>query len=179
MTGPDEYESVLGLPLGPRPPNHYELLGLELFESNESVIAAAADRALRRGRGVGAGLRRSHPPGDLRDSARPDLPAQHRGQGRLRSRAKANRSRRSHRSSPSDRPSTPAHSTDVPATAAIRTVAHRLDRAGRPRPGKSRKFRVWFWAFTLIEGLCVLGLLLYLRPRTMTCRCPYVRSQPR
>ena len=43
MTGLDEYESVLGIPPGPRPPNHYELLGLELFESNPSVIAAAAD----------------------------------------------------------------------------------------------------------------------------------------
>ena len=42
MTGPDEYESVLGIPPGPRPPDHYALLGLRRFEANDRVIAAAA-----------------------------------------------------------------------------------------------------------------------------------------
>ncbi len=42
--GPDKYESVLGLPPGPRPPNHYELLGIALCEPSASQIATAAER---------------------------------------------------------------------------------------------------------------------------------------
>jgi hypothetical protein len=46
MTGPDVYQSVLGIPPGPRPPNYYELLGLELFETDPALIAAAFQRRL-------------------------------------------------------------------------------------------------------------------------------------
>ena len=46
MTGPDDYQSVLGIPPGPRPPNHYELLGLELFEADRERIMAAFQRRL-------------------------------------------------------------------------------------------------------------------------------------
>ena len=44
MTGPDDYESVLGIPPGPRPPNHYELLGIEQSEADRERIEAAYQR---------------------------------------------------------------------------------------------------------------------------------------
>jgi hypothetical protein len=37
----DLYTELLGIPEGPRPPNHYTLLGLALFESNREKIHAA------------------------------------------------------------------------------------------------------------------------------------------
>lgn len=42
----DPYLQWLGIRDPQRPPNHYRLLGLELFEANESVIANAADRQM-------------------------------------------------------------------------------------------------------------------------------------
>ena len=38
---PDLYTEVLGVPSGRRPPNHYELLGLNRFEADETKIHAA------------------------------------------------------------------------------------------------------------------------------------------
>ncbi|HTU24416.1 MAG TPA: hypothetical protein VMF30_03390, partial [Pirellulales bacterium] len=43
MSGRDPYEAVLNLAPGPRPPNHYVLLGLKQFETNQAAIVAAAD----------------------------------------------------------------------------------------------------------------------------------------
>src|SRR5882757_6144163 len=42
----DPYRKWLGIPLKDQPPNHYRLLGLELFESDLDVIEGAADRAM-------------------------------------------------------------------------------------------------------------------------------------
>lgn len=40
----DPYDALLGLPPGPRPPDHYQLLGLSRFESEPPIIAEAANR---------------------------------------------------------------------------------------------------------------------------------------
>lgn len=42
----DPYYEWLGIPPKDQPPNHYRLLGLEIFEENRNVIAAAADRQM-------------------------------------------------------------------------------------------------------------------------------------
>ncbi|RMG02630.1 MAG: hypothetical protein D6741_03415, partial [Planctomycetota bacterium] len=42
----DPYVQWLGIRDPERPPNHYRLLGLELFESDPEVIANAADRQM-------------------------------------------------------------------------------------------------------------------------------------
>jgi hypothetical protein len=42
----DPYYQWLGIPPKDQPPNHYRLLGLELFEENRTVIATAADRQM-------------------------------------------------------------------------------------------------------------------------------------
>jgi hypothetical protein len=42
----DPYLKWLGIRSAQRPPDHYRLLGLELFESDSDVIAAAADRQM-------------------------------------------------------------------------------------------------------------------------------------
>ncbi|QDU58953.1 hypothetical protein [Aeoliella mucimassa] len=45
-TGFDAYYKWLGIPAHEQPPNHYRLLGVELFEEDPDVIAAAADRQM-------------------------------------------------------------------------------------------------------------------------------------
>jgi hypothetical protein len=42
----DPYYTWLGIPPPQQPPNHYRLLGVELFESNPDVIERAADRCM-------------------------------------------------------------------------------------------------------------------------------------
>ena len=42
----DPYYKWLGIPPNEQPPNHYRLLGLQLFESNAEVIEAAANRQM-------------------------------------------------------------------------------------------------------------------------------------
>ncbi|MFO0816609.1 MAG: hypothetical protein U1A77_01630 [Pirellulales bacterium] len=42
----DPYHQWLGIPPREQPPNHYRLLGIDLFESNGDVIAYAADRQM-------------------------------------------------------------------------------------------------------------------------------------
>jgi hypothetical protein len=42
----DPYLSWLGIRAAERPPNHYRLLGIELFERDSDVIATAADRQM-------------------------------------------------------------------------------------------------------------------------------------
>ena len=42
----DPYHKWLGIPPGRRPPNHYEMLGIALFESDLDVISNAADRRM-------------------------------------------------------------------------------------------------------------------------------------
>lgn len=42
----DPYYHWLGIPPREQPPNHYRLLGIELFEPNEDVISFAADRQM-------------------------------------------------------------------------------------------------------------------------------------
>ncbi|MHC4398980.1 MAG: hypothetical protein ACYTG0_04800 [Planctomycetota bacterium] len=42
-TSPDVYTEWLGIPPGPRPPNHYLLLGIVLYESDFDMIRRAAD----------------------------------------------------------------------------------------------------------------------------------------
>lgn len=42
----DPYRQWLGVPSGPRPPNHYALLGLSLFEQDAEAISNAADRQM-------------------------------------------------------------------------------------------------------------------------------------
>jgi len=42
----DPYYEWLGIPPKDQPPNHYRLLGLELFEANRNVIDAAANRQM-------------------------------------------------------------------------------------------------------------------------------------
>ncbi len=47
----DPYYHWLGIPPREQPPNHYRLLGIELFEPNEDVISFAADRQMAHLRG--------------------------------------------------------------------------------------------------------------------------------
>jgi hypothetical protein len=42
----DPYYKWLGIPTSEQPPNHYRLLGIELFEEDPDVISAAADRQM-------------------------------------------------------------------------------------------------------------------------------------
>ena len=42
----DPYHKWLGIPLRDQPPNHYRLLGIELFESDAEVISHAADQRM-------------------------------------------------------------------------------------------------------------------------------------
>lgn len=42
----DPYYTWLGIPPEEQPPNHYRLLGIQVFESNQDVIAHAADRQM-------------------------------------------------------------------------------------------------------------------------------------
>src|SRR5436190_7236357 len=42
----DPYYTWLGIPPAEQPPNHYRLLGIQLFEPNADVIAHAADRQM-------------------------------------------------------------------------------------------------------------------------------------
>src|SRR5260221_3553545 len=44
--GFDVYHKWLSIPPSEQPPNHYRLLGLELFESDPDVISSAADRQM-------------------------------------------------------------------------------------------------------------------------------------
>jgi len=46
MKTSDPYYEWLGIPPKDKPPNHYRLLGLELFEENRNVIDAAANRQM-------------------------------------------------------------------------------------------------------------------------------------
>ncbi|MEZ6064492.1 MAG: hypothetical protein R3B90_02015 [Planctomycetaceae bacterium] len=54
----DPYHVWLGIPPKDQPPNHYRLLGLELFEDNPDVIDAAANRQTSYLRGMAAGEHR-------------------------------------------------------------------------------------------------------------------------
>ncbi|HVW03170.1 MAG TPA: hypothetical protein VHB77_22605 [Planctomycetaceae bacterium] len=51
----DAYHKWLGIPPKDQPPNHYRLLGLELFESDADVIDAAANRQMTYVRGCATG----------------------------------------------------------------------------------------------------------------------------
>ena len=42
----DPYYQWLGIPPEEQPPNHYRLLGIQLFEENREVIQNAADRQM-------------------------------------------------------------------------------------------------------------------------------------
>lgn len=42
----DPYYKWLGIPPNDRPPNHYRLLGVELFEADPDVIDSAANRQM-------------------------------------------------------------------------------------------------------------------------------------
>ncbi|MEI8376428.1 MAG: SUMF1/EgtB/PvdO family nonheme iron enzyme [Planctomycetota bacterium] len=46
MADLDPYHQWLAIPLKDQPPNHYRILGVELFESNTDVIAHAADKQM-------------------------------------------------------------------------------------------------------------------------------------
>lgn len=51
----DPYHKWLGIPVSEQPPNHYRLLGVELFEADRDVIDAAADRHLTYLKAVASG----------------------------------------------------------------------------------------------------------------------------
>ena len=51
----DPYHRWLGISPKDQPPNHYRLLGIDLFESNPDVIEAAADRQMTHVRTYQAG----------------------------------------------------------------------------------------------------------------------------
>ncbi len=53
----DPYYEWLAIPPHVRPPHHYSLLGIELFESNSNVIANAADRQMSHVRSFQSGPR--------------------------------------------------------------------------------------------------------------------------
>lgn len=42
----DGYHKWLGIPPKDQPPNHYRLLGIELFENDDDVIEGAADQRI-------------------------------------------------------------------------------------------------------------------------------------
>lgn len=51
----DPYHVWLGIASKDQPPNHYRLLGIDLFESNDDVISNAADRQMRHVRSASTG----------------------------------------------------------------------------------------------------------------------------
>src|SRR4029079_5515372 len=51
----DPYRKWLGIPPKDQPPNHYRLLGIELFENDPDVIDHAADRQMAHVRSFQAG----------------------------------------------------------------------------------------------------------------------------
>lgn len=51
----DPYYKWLGIPTSEQPPNHYRLLGIELFEEDAEVIMAAADRQMGHVKGFATG----------------------------------------------------------------------------------------------------------------------------
>ena len=55
MSGFDPYHKWLGIPAKDQPPNHYRLLGLELFEPDSDVISSAADSRMGHIRSFQAG----------------------------------------------------------------------------------------------------------------------------
>lgn len=58
MTGKfDPYHKWLAIPPAEQPPNHYRLLGVELFEDDPDVIESAADRQMTHVRGFQSGPR--------------------------------------------------------------------------------------------------------------------------
>jgi len=56
----DPYYKWLGIPPNEQPPNHYRLLGVSQFESNEDVIANAADQRMSYLRGFQSGQQATH-----------------------------------------------------------------------------------------------------------------------
>jgi hypothetical protein len=56
----DAYHKWLAIPPHEQPPNHYRLLGVELFEEDSDVIAAAADRQMAHIKSFAAGKYASH-----------------------------------------------------------------------------------------------------------------------
>ncbi|HEY1784212.1 MAG TPA: hypothetical protein VGG30_01640, partial [Pirellulales bacterium] len=177
MTGSDEYESVLGLPPGPRPPNHYELLGLELFAASAEVIAAAADGRIVDAEesvlGSAEQIRQVIEKIRLAKACLLDPPA------------KADYDRQLNHGilgvpdDPGDRSDLDAgqsllaepgllagpNSNDdsPPDTVQFEPLPADLITAARPKP--KRRSRKWFWAFTFVEGLCVVALYFYFHPR--------------
>ncbi len=53
----DPYYTWLGIPPPQQPPNHYRLLGVELFEANPDVIESAADQRMAHLRSFQTGKR--------------------------------------------------------------------------------------------------------------------------
>ncbi len=165
MTGPDAYESVLGLPLGPRPPNHYDLLGIALFEKSSRVISAAADqRVIDAQESVLASAERIRQVVSEIHQAKNCL---------LDQQAKAAYDRQLKQRILEDTPigladadpvtdGSPS-SDDSPDVTQFAPIPADVLNAARPTPVKKRKVRIWFWTFTLFEVLGVVGLVVYLR----------------
>jgi len=171
--GLDEYESVLGMPSGPRPPDHYHLLGLELFESSQSAIAAAADgRIVEAEESVLASAEQIRQIVDRIRLAKVCL---------LDHETKAAYDRQLNQSVSGEQtdPVAGSHPDAGPGPIAGPLLADQphddlldepqfealpatLIAAARPAP--KRRSRKWFWAFTFVEGLCVIGLYFYLHP---------------
>ena len=166
--GLDEYEAVLGIPLGTRPPNHYELLGLELFESKPTAISAAADgRVVEAEESVLASA----------DQIRRVIEAIHQAKAcLLDEQAKVDYDRQLNHGILGVQPDPVAGSSlalesnpfagaphdPLADTSQFEPLPADLIAAARPTP--KRRTRRWFWAFTFVEGLCVLGVYLYLHP---------------
>jgi len=162
--GLDEYESVLGMPPGPRPPNHYQLLALQSLESKPSVIAAAADaRIVEAEESVLASAEQIRRVVERIHLAKDCL---------LDEKAKADYDRQLDPSVPGLQLEPVAGTGPLAGPGSFADAPHdelqfeplpaALIEANRPVP--KRRTRRWFWALTLVEGLCVLGLYFYLHP---------------
>ncbi|HEX4142933.1 MAG TPA: hypothetical protein VHY91_05230 [Pirellulales bacterium] len=157
------------MPPGPRPPNHYELLGLTPLESSRSVIAAAADRRIVEAEeSVLASAQQIRRVVDRIQLAKACLFDQQ---------AKTEYDRQLNHGAAETQlgPMTGADSlagtgpvagpdsmADAPADELrFEAIPAELIEAARPIP--KRKTRRLFWTLTLIEGLCLIGLFFYLR----------------
>jgi hypothetical protein len=177
MTGLDEYESVLGMPSGPRPPDHYHLLGLELFESSQSVIAAAADgRIVEAEESVLASAEQIRQVVDRIRLAKVcllDLETKAAYDRQLNQSVLGEPTDPVAGSNPDNGPGpiVGPHLADQPHDDLLDDLLDEPQFEALPatliaaaRPAPKRRSRKWFWAFTFVEGLCVIGLYFYLHP---------------
>lgn len=175
----DPYYKWLGIPASEQPPNHYRLLGIELFEEDPDVITAAADRQMGHVKAFATGPYGAHSQLLLNELSKarvcllnPKLkPIYDKQLAKLRSEklkaiaaAKAQAERANQRQSSSTPQPTPqrvAHSKPSDSTMALEMLAT-THASPVSRKSRKKKSPVLTYGITLlISGALLAGLLYY------------------